>query len=126
MGLEQHVPSLETCRRLKAAGFTQETHLTYLCHPSAESDTAVLKRKDDLFFSSIGGELYAAPILTEILEQLRKDVHIYHEPGEAVVSWTEYPGEMPFTSITHNQKGVNPAEAAALLWLELHGKEVDE
>lgn len=82
--MKNHVPTLETCQKLKEAGFPQYTNFSY------EYDTIVVTES----VISTPFAMVAAPILTEILEQLPEGV-----------------------SIT---KGRNPTESAARLWLELN------
>lgn len=123
-----HVPSLETCQRLKTAGFPQETeHSWRKSHVS--QDTYI----DDAVDFEDRYQLCAAPLLTEILEQLPLDYENNQQKwGLLRLRATETgTGErwmtVGYEHVTSSQslllaaQDANPAEAAALLWLELKG-----
>ena len=116
---EELVPTLETCVRLKEAGWAKETYFVWMKFPTY------------LDGMPTGGYVYhvqqhsshpmypiiSAPTLQELLEELPDWTSIFKQDGIYEV----------YESGTHKDFSFwdnhNPAEAAALLWLELH-KEV--
>ena len=124
--IEQHVQTLETCRKLKEAGFSQETNhkfwkSNYSCEyvgPYTDDERTQRESWPEYDAPGING-LYdpiAAPLLTEILEHLPKTkgsgrlrVERYRECWEA-----GYPHAKVWCLHEHNA-----AEAAALLFLAL-------
>ena len=112
--MRNHVPALETCQRLKAAGFPQETeHSWRKSHVS--DDTYV----DDSVEFPDPHQLCAAPLLTEILEQLPQKT----DRGSVLtVQYSDLFKKWPVIHGALNGMHESPAEAAALLWLELNHK----
>lgn len=103
--MTNHVPTLETCQKLKAAGFLQETqhcwvdmgeHWIVAHHPAWT--------KGDI----------SAPLLTEILDNLPFGKTVWQGDENYFVSLSDGYGSHDQT-VEHN----NPAEAAALLYLAL-------
>lgn len=116
--MTNHVPTLETCQKLKEAGFPQETWHSWVAHISLEFDTLTWHLEDTRLNMEHDGKC-AAPILTEILEQLQE-----LSPGEFSFI-KQSSGKWLLIHLVELKEeyyyGDNPAEAAALLWLELHG-----
>jgi hypothetical protein len=100
---EELVPTLETCKRLKEAGFPQEgTHFKHGTTKTMQYDgrifigyamVAVVEERPDKVVA-------AAPTLQELLEELLKG---------------DMTGIIWMSILLHP----NPAEAAALLWLKM-------
>jgi len=125
--MEKHVPTLETSQKLKEAGFPQETFTSWVHHISVSSrgiDWGIVPTNIPLPFEndSLIDGYCAAPLLTEILEQLPKTTAIMH----ASKVHDDEPWEAYFVSGSRKALrlyAINPAEAAALLWLELNKKD---
>ncbi len=121
--MTNHVPRQETCLKMKEAGFpqgamyywTEETNVskgTYF----GEFGTSVLLHRDMSNYLKMPTNWYDAPLLTEILEQLPQRYAgpaLQFHPGK-----DDWEVGYPYRKIWQHHK--NPAEAAALLWLELH------
>ena len=110
---EDLVATRETSARLKAAGWTAETYfLWHAGHPFGSKMVPYLtsrpKPTSEYF-------LAWAPTLVEILEQLRKE-------ELQVKIWAHSIG---YTAVVFREvfQHANPAEAAALLWLRVNGKD---
>lgn len=119
---EQLVPFLETCQKLKEAGYPQgKTYFHYIQRTWEPNDSKwfVYPRE-----SSQAG--IAAPTLQELLEELPKtrtyNFNIFSLTVQYVESTqTYYVGYFKqYFFQVHEHR--NPAEAAALLWLELYEK----
>jgi hypothetical protein len=107
---EQLVPTLETCLKLKKAGWKQETCFSWMNHMGIDQYTVVLSNHlQQLQFSRI-----LAPTLQELLEKLPDWTLCFYNDVEYVVR----SNIKAFEPI--EQSHPNHAEAAALLWLELH------
>ena len=103
--MTNHVPTLSTCQRLKAAGFPQNTWVSW----SLEGELAGTG-----FFKSFNVQVdCAAPLLTELLEQLPNQTQLYK--GKTGLIFRRI-GDSTRRDPCESD---NPAEAAALLWLEL-------
>jgi hypothetical protein len=120
--MTNHVPTLETCQKLKEAGFSQETEFHWLS-PNRANIKWHIGRKFSL------GDGCAAPLLTEILEGLPENLKATHgkvsylhsvymerSGGDFHFGYQDIPDIEP-------QSSYSPAEAAALLWLELNKKD---
>jgi hypothetical protein len=115
---EQLVPTLETCLKLKDAGYRQDLtflffqnmdNFTSLKYPEVGKGWQVRDRAGCYWFDSC----IAAPTLQELLEELPDWTVCFYNDVEYVVR-----GNIKaFEPI--EQSHPNPAEAAALLWLEL-------
>jgi len=144
--MNNHVPTLETCQKLKAAGFPQEPEYHWAnFYRHYEYDDLLLpivryfqdgsfslekmtygedSLMEDAMEDSQGAISYAAPLLTEILEQLPRSIEVdgvwgYFlriEPMIPSSNWRFNYSHMKPIEAIHK----NPAEAAALLWLELN------
>lgn len=117
--IENHVPTLETCKNLKEAGFPQETiHGWY--YDWREREVKVLPLS--LFRDDLNYECFcAAPILTEIMEQLERIGHHLELTHDIDTNLWQCRAK-PFNySLWPSSNDDNPTEAAALLWLELNG-----
>ena len=121
--MSSHHVTLETAQRLKAAGFPQTTREFWSGPNRAVTEWHVSQYK------GVTDDWCAAPILTEVLEQLPVNnggdkltitkQHILKGGPESYS--VGYGSIRPFAIRIGNP---NPAEAAALLWLKL--KEADE
>lgn len=115
--MTNHVPTLETCQKMKEAGFPQGRGDVgaYWWMNVRNGSVYLSTYAEDLNYDA--NMLCAAPILTEILEQLPDwcDGCFYTNKDGNRVYFTGVESEA--RNITHT----NPAEAAALLWLELNG-----
>lgn len=112
--MTNHVPTLETCTKLKAAGFPQQTEF----HWSLVEDHSLAGGVPDSERWFIQHDLdpnaknkyydnwCAAPLLTEIWTELRQEMKLYYTIDNEV--------------IVNVMDDSTPAEAAALLWLELN------
>lgn len=125
--MTNHIPELETCQKLKEAGFPQDTLFSRWSNITLHNGNPDFA---DLVNLSEGGgwdwdyELVcAAPILTELLEQLPRSIEVdgvwgYYlriEPIMGTSQWRFNYSHMKPIETIHD----NPAEAAALLWLAL-------
>jgi hypothetical protein len=114
--MEQHVPTLETCQRLKDAGFPQQTEFYWR---NLDDRWSIFNCIDD-----DEPEGCAAPILTEILAQLPGNSDA-HQIGTFRLSINDrVPGEIPryvvlYDYTTLQQNDDNAAEAAARIYLQL-------
>jgi hypothetical protein len=126
---EQLVPTLETCKLLKEAGFKQETYFRYVY--ASFPKKWFLYTPDSRSSKEIA---IPAPTLQELLEELPR---FYHEYCKGIsLEWMEllnkethlweynwWVGYDDIDTLLHNSIAAshpsNPAEAAALLWLEL-------
>jgi hypothetical protein len=116
--IENHVPTLETCKKLKEAGFPQETQYGHFL--DGYISTELIEGE----WGTGEQRLCAAPILTEILEQLPDGSTIIRGDHESYWSDTLSEITSPRYFYRHALDArANPAEAAALLWLELHDQE---
>ena len=118
--MTNHTTTLETSRKLKEAGFPQKTEFYWVItsstnyhliwYPNGELPTVLLERND----------CYAAPIMTEILEQLPRpisvDVQTKRTTARTIQPMTEY-------GCSYHSHHGNPTEATALLWLKLLSKD---
>lgn len=111
MNLESHVPSRETCEKLKAAGFPQETLFYWEWNG----------REYQLVFGQSSFAICAAPLLSEILEQfaeMKYSASIGNINLDYLAAATaSNPGMVPVfahSGLPHT----NPAEAAAQLYLK--------
>jgi hypothetical protein len=103
--LTNHVPILETCQKLKEVGFPQDTYFVWWSGDGSYSHMVSPRR-------GIINPEFSAPILTELLEQLPEEVGLLKKPTHyAVLSGVQWSNK-------------NPAEAAALLWLDLHKEDL--
>ena len=116
MTIIEHVPTLETCQKLKEAGFPQETEFRWY-----ESQNSDLQVTNDSLNNGEAGAVCAAPILTEILGQLPSRIPVY---SQAPLMMMKSPKTYIFSyyhdgHASEAKQSRNPAEAAALLWLTL-------
>ena len=120
MNIENHVPQLETCRRLKEAGFEQDSYFGWHdagAPPRYRVDPGVQ-----------GYETYiAAPLLSESFDALPQTLYCDEEGFPWQLAMATGPGYYEFfyrndrtgeDRYRHMSDG--SAEAAALLWLYLH------
>lgn len=124
---EQLVPTLETCKLLKEAGWDKETLLYYVIFSYNDGMRWVLVTQITIVTEA--NYIIAsvpAPTLQELLEDLPQDT----TPVNVLNVVKSYSGDFSvgYWDCTTQQiepefLDTNPAEAAALLWLELH-KEV--
>ncbi len=130
--MNNHIPTLETCQKLKAAGFPQETEFYWVTYNKVTQLETKDKRSELQADAPLSGWEYedcAAPLLTEILEQLphkiliglqespmRFNMHKVYK-GKPVSYSIGYGNMRPFAV---HRGHYNPSEAAALLWLELN------
>lgn len=121
--MSNHHVTLETAQRLKAAGFPQDTlfsHVILATNSWFIEPTENLRTETCQPYLDAGS---AAPILTEVLEQLPKTFR--HAPLWMARKWPSFDwfalywdhgtSEASEAGTRHE----NPAEAAALLWLKL-------
>ncbi len=128
--MTNHVPTLETCQKLKEVGYPQTTFFNY-SRSLGLGGNFRLGHKGSIETREVK-ERCAAPILTEILEQLPDGVQIsvfWRKGGELSQEDSLYkawiPGKDEGTSHEPYPDQVStfdkkPAEAAALLYLALH------
>jgi hypothetical protein len=122
MMLENHVPTGATCKRLKEAGFPQNAYLSwYVSDPDHSYVLSPYEYREVTYYRDDVEWLCAAPILTEILEQLPEATK------ESLVSISIDKVENGYEAIDDRFQEQpiwfehsNPAEATALLWLNLH------
>jgi hypothetical protein len=128
--MTNHVPTLETCEKLKDAGYPQQTEFVWTSTgPTRRVQVEALQTHKPAIEC-------AAPILTEILEQLKP----YAKKGEWGNGWKGIYTNFFWDDIDSDWsvniancdeefrnplnapggQGDSPAEAAALLWLELN------
>lgn len=107
--MTNHVPTLETCQNLKAAGFPQETYFQLVVDNKYPEHHAVLPTGAVSDFV-ITNSHCAAPLLTEILEQL-PDL----DDGSLFAQLQSLIGQFALGHTTIQET----VEDAALLWLEL-------
>lgn len=129
MAMEQHVPTFDACKRLREAGFPQETFFSWVtvaAKPELLSRDSIIHRD---YLNAYPASFYAAPILTEILEQLPKSEIRNGELYSLDITWDGLGAHVGFyvedyMGKVHGFEGVdhNPAAAAAQLWLELNTK----
>ena len=112
---EQLVPTLETCKLLKEAGYKQGSSL--LAWFDVDLIVLNVSPKPLVFDTRI-----AAPTLQELLEDIAL-VEYREVELERIGKWWCACAWGIDRKKYHEQSHSNPAEAAALLWLELH-KEV--
>lgn len=129
MQIENHVPSLETCKRMKELGWEKETEFNwytdYCCDECNNSESFVSNNSTNIK----DGSTPFAPLLSEILEALPDEL-----PGDdcygriEVMSGGKHIKYQAFDKRRGMRCGVlgglaytaeNPAEAAALLWCKL-------
>ena len=117
MTQEKKVPSLETCRKLREAGFPQSTERWWqenllkgwLLYPNETMHT-----NDD----ARSNKICSAPDVSELLEALPAEWH-----GEYLFLFKQVDGKWDAAySLERTIESDNPAEALALLWLELNKK----
>jgi len=114
--LESLVPSRETCERLKAAGFPQDT-IFHWCEQQECFGVMQFRLRDAASDVTRGP---AAPLLGELLEELEKQTPAAHV---AVIS--SVVARCRFRSVTlspvqeddYSLQDTNPAEAAAQVFL---------
>ena len=111
---EQLVPTLETCRALKEAGWVKETYFRYVY--GSFPNKWFLYTLNSRSSKEIA---IPAPTLQELLEELRGfgycELSHCHKTLEYECSCLINQPSRGYKSIIHP----NPAEAASLLWLEL-------
>jgi hypothetical protein len=108
--MEQHTPILATSQKLKAAGFSQKTYFLWMIW----NEPRLITTEESKTYAMDKFEHCAAPILTEILEQLPS-------PYEITDSHPEYGKYLARCFSLHiGMGGDTPVEAAALLWLKLN------
>ncbi len=113
--MTNHVPTLETCQKLKAAGFPQETNFLWARDRIMYIDDwgmlVAMRTTQDM------PDYWAAPLLTEILEQLPQEIVMYKPIRPTDKYKFVYEAKMKASP------GIpNAAESTALLWLELNGE----
>ncbi len=114
--MTNHVPPLETCQKLKKAGFPQETLFHWNEDIPGQWDVT------DYGVTSDSGDSLsvAAPLLTEIMELLPvRDASNDHLQLTKGLIRDQVGYEIGFGSVD-GPIDENPVEAAALLWLELN------
>lgn len=142
--MANHVPTLETSRRLLVYGFPQDTYFSYWELPNGEREVWDRTMESE-YENGTQVRLCAAPILTEILEALKQFADREWSNGweksyklqffwDGIDSdwnvrfWNtdmddglQHPDSFaPIITYGHAVAiDDNPAEAAALLWLEL-------
>jgi len=106
--LEALVVTLETAKKLKAAGFSQTTALAWEILAKGVSAIGVVGSND---FGSMGATDIAAPTAQELADQLHESISISIDSQRTcrVSSWSREFAEAD-----------TMAEALALLWLKLH------
>lgn len=134
---KDHVPTIETCKRLMKAGFPQRTEFGWtkktdcldLSVIYGYDSTKGLPIEEQVIPLSSYWEIeeygfqYAAPLLTEIMEKLPKRLGekelgmLYLWRGECEFHYFRWVGKE--RRISHLHFDHNPAEAAALLYLSL-------
>ena len=121
---EQLVPTLETCKALKEAGWKKETALIWVVDGIANDIKDVVIRPD--YDRWRPEQVFSAPTLQELLEELSSKNFLpelsYHG-GCVYVSILDQSFSVPIMTDTIEQPKGKEAEAAALLWLELNTKE---
>lgn len=128
--IENHVPSLETCKRMKELGWKQGYHNLYVWD---RGELCVVQENYDVYH--MGSDVIAAPLLSEILEAL--PAHLvykeeFDEDGYAddfyQLTMTTDNCSLYLNYITYREGNYHPmggvcsskfAEAAALLWVKL-------
>lgn len=125
--LEQHVPSLETCKRMKELGWKQGYENMYVWD---KGELHVVQDNYDVYH--LDSNCIAAPLLSEILDTLPTLAGIDHIQTAdihplAPSYWRATVRIDPFIerNFIHGDDK-NPAEAAALLWIRLREEEVIE
>jgi len=116
--LEQHVPTLETCKRMKELGWKQGYENMYVWDDGElYGELYVVTENYDVYH--VTNSCIAAPLLSEIMEEIRIN------KVEFFFDITEH-GEYEFehydrarSIADYQQYHKNPAEAAALLWIRL-------
>jgi len=138
--MKNHVPTLETCQKLKEAGFPQHCTFKWI-DPLSRPGTWVLRTDFNMLTDGSIRPLRpqcAAPILTEILDQLKPYAHLDEWDNgwsgfDLSVFWdvidtdwtlrianSERQLEEPMSCPQESRDNI--VEAAALLWLELNPK----
>ncbi len=108
--MNNHVPTIETSKKLKEAGYPQSTIHVWVWTTGGQLGVMAIQTGA---LDKFGANYCAAPILTEILEQLPVGIHI-----EKWIKGT-YLFSEDFEASGAKTGSDNPVEAAALLWLEL-------
>ena len=101
--MTSHVPSLEWCKRLKACGFPQKTKFWYKRWVHNYGDPREYKPGDEYIFKLDYGdrgntkdfEVYAAPIATELMEELpdwgeNRSIYVFCDCGTYFVQYREW------------------------------------
>ena len=74
--MKNHVVSLELAKQLKKAGYPQESEFSWTCRPNWE----IVHERDMMNPQfTIATPPVAAPLATELLEQLPRSIEIYNE-----------------------------------------------
>lgn len=126
--MTNHVPTIETCQKMKEAGFPQDTEHSYFL---SRHDDAVFIADSDEFagLERVPDIVCAAPLLTEVLGQLPKHLELKGDKYELVANFHDDYSHFGFwfdtrdwgTEFGPSVEHTNPAEAAALLYLSLKG-----
>ncbi|SDP33532.1 hypothetical protein SAMN04487914_108105 [Arthrobacter sp. ok909] len=121
--MESLVVTLETAKKLKAAGFPQNTGIAWSRLHTIDGSYAAV----DSGVLSVGdGTVIAAPTAQEIADQLPDDVELFKDPTIYADdgkhrNWQGGPGYVaqPFDRRDMAVHGKTMAESLALLWLKL-------
>lgn len=82
MSLEQHVPSLELCKKWKELGGRQDTNFRWTMYSTGDWD---ISPNEPLTYS---GEWYSAPLASEMMEWERNNIN-YIWPTEDFWNWCD-------------------------------------
>lgn len=120
MNLKRLVPTLETCKRLKEAGYPQGETYFFWQYNNPRDGWGLYD--SDYYLNA--ADPIAAPTLQELLGELGGNYDITLSRSKKRSGYDIEAGITPF--IIDEIHNANPTEAAALLWLELKGASYDK
>lgn len=133
MDIAQHVPSLETCKRMKELGWSKDTYFWY-SDWDGEEDSILLCNSDMHSRTGTKYTNWQAPLLSEILEELPQEIVWqdrdmfleFEKDSHYVVKYAYYGGSEDYFEVIDPPYVLNPiaAEAAALLWVKLREENI--
>lgn len=122
---EELVPTLETCIKLKEAGYVQNAYFAWMREAEEKRfNRNVSEGWDALDYIMYArnepiSEIVAAPTLQEVLEELPESYSVgFFQMWKYKGYTVGYVDDMEVFIKPFNHH--NPSEVAALLWLELH------
>lgn len=110
--MENNVVTLETAKRLKAAGFPQETGIAHWWVVRGVNPDLISRSEITDFWDAT--DRIAAPTAQEIADQLPEGIALDKATGG------KWRASRPFVDPSWYIFGDTMAEALALLWLKLH------